>query len=111
VCADYRALKSSLAALANVNVLSSGVDGLRAALDDVSAKASTFAASSKEFATEADSIQQALTALRTTLGDLPSGGVQAVLTTLHAQIIAVANAGTALNARITGTCPDPSSSP
>lgn len=110
VCSDYQALKDSLGNLTNIKVLSAGPNGVKAAADDVDAKASALASSSQQFAPQVDALKTAVSQLTSTLSGVPSAGFQGALSTLGPQISAVGKAGQNLQTAIGSTCPAAQSS-
>jgi hypothetical protein len=111
VCADYDALKTSLANLATLNVVSAGRDGLQAALSDVASKLATLKSSSQQqFAPQIDQLQNAIDQLKNTVSNLSSGNLAGSAKTIATQIAAVVTAGRNLGSAVSSTCPASSSS-
>jgi hypothetical protein len=109
VCADYQALTASLRNLASLNVVPVGANGLKAAVEDVQAKASALGSSSEQFAPQVNALKSAVTQLTDTLNMLPSGGLDAALGRIGPQISAVAKAGQDLQTAVGSACPAASS--
>lgn len=111
VCADYKALKKSLSDLASINVISTGVDGLTHALNNVGTKLTTLKNSSKkQYATEIDDLSKAVENLKTTVGNVSNNDLRGSLGTIGTEIAAVVTAGRALGSAVSSTCPTSSSS-
>ena len=102
VCADAAAVKSSLADLQNLDLMSTGKEGLTSAFDEVEASVSTLATSAKEAAgPEVDALKTALATLKTAVGDLSSdAGVIEKATEIKGAVSGVETAATALKAAL-----------
>jgi hypothetical protein len=81
VCADVDTLKASVTDLKNVNVVSSGTRGLQDAVNKVQVNAETVRAdAASALQPTVDQLQDSLTALRSSIDNVVSGGTAAVKT-------------------------------
>ena len=81
VCADREALRSSIDALRDVDLVAQGTDGVRAAVADVKDDLAALRESAgDELRPEVEAVQDALEDLETAAGDLGSGGARAAIT-------------------------------
>jgi hypothetical protein len=84
VCADIDTLQASVTDLKNVDVVGSGINGLRDALNKVKDNAETVRADSASALQPAvDRFESSLTAVRTALQNVVSGGTAAVKTAVQ----------------------------
>jgi hypothetical protein len=84
VCADVDTLKSSVADLKNVDVVGSGTSGLQEAVNEVKDNAERLRADSASALRPAvDRFESSLTAVRTSIENVVSGGTAAVKTAVQ----------------------------
>lgn len=107
VCGDYQALKKSLSDLTSMNVISSGVSGVKSAVSDVGTKLKNLKSSAKkQYAPQINDLNQAVDKLKTTVSNLSSGNLRGSVTTIAQEIAAIGTAGQALGKAIKNTCPN-----
>ena len=102
VCADREALRDSVAALADVDLVAEGTNGAKSAIsavkDDLAALRSS---AGSELEPEVQAVQDAVDELETAVGNLGSGGATQAVTAVSDL---VTSAGTLLDSLDAGVC-------
>ena len=102
VCADREALRDSVAALADVDLVAEGTNGAKSAIsavkDDLAALRSS---AGSELEPEVQAVQDAVDDLETAVGNLDSGGATQAVTAVSDL---VTSAGTLLDSLEAGAC-------
>ncbi len=81
VCADREALRESVDALKNVDLIAGGTNGLTAAIDDVKQALTALRTSAgAELQPQVQAVQDSLDRLQTAVGNLGAGGGRAAVT-------------------------------
>jgi len=81
VCADREALRTSVDALTEVDLVAEGTNGVTAAVDDVKdALAALRSSAGSELRPQVDAVQDAIDEVETAVADLDSGGAAAAVT-------------------------------
>ena len=102
VCADREALRTSVDALTNVDVVAEGTNGVTAAVSDVKDDLAALRSSAgAELEPQVQAVQDASTKLETAVAEIDSGGAAAAVTAVPSL---TDSAGTLLDSLEAGAC-------
>lgn len=106
VCDDADALRESVESLTELDVVATGTDGLKAAIDEVLADVEALAGSASDLlAPDVDTLQQAVEDGRDTLSDIPDDATLVDrLTAVTAALTDISSAWTGLQETLSGEC-------
>ncbi len=107
-CAAWADLKTSVTKLTSSSTLTSGVGGIRLAIQDVQTNLAAVAGAAPQLGPEVDQLKSALSAVTATISGLPSGGLSAALSSLRAELANVTTAADSLASKAKQTCASPS---
>jgi hypothetical protein len=91
----------------HTDVVNKGVDGLKSALNDVSAKATTLKDSAQDLGPQVDAVKSAVGTVKDTVTNLPSSGLNGALNTIGTEIMDIGTAGQDLSKAAAASCPSP----